>query len=51
MPRIFISYRRSDSQAIMGWIRDLVLPFFIKMGAKSMDWVHSYRVEWDRKVA
>ncbi|MDH2390818.1 FAD-dependent monooxygenase [Streptomyces sp. HNM0663] len=31
-------------------VRDLVLPFFLKLGVKATDPVYSYRVDWDRPV-
>jgi 2-polyprenyl-6-methoxyphenol hydroxylase-like FAD-dependent oxidoreductase len=33
------------------WFRDLVLPFFIKQGAKASEAVLSYKVEWEKEVA
>lgn len=33
------------------WLRDLVLPFFIRMGAKASEPVLSYKVEWEQEVA
>jgi 2-polyprenyl-6-methoxyphenol hydroxylase-like FAD-dependent oxidoreductase len=32
------------------FFRDLLLPFFVKMEAKKMDWVYSYKVNWDEKI-
>jgi 2-polyprenyl-6-methoxyphenol hydroxylase-like FAD-dependent oxidoreductase len=33
------------------WFRDLVLPFFIKQGAKASEPVLSYKVDWEQEVA
>jgi 2-polyprenyl-6-methoxyphenol hydroxylase-like FAD-dependent oxidoreductase len=40
---------RKIPNPIMGWFRDLMLPFFLKHGAGSMDWVYSYKVEWKKE--
>ncbi|QMW06152.1 FAD-dependent monooxygenase [Spirosoma foliorum] len=32
------------------FFRDLLLPFFVKMEAKKMAWVYSYKVDWEEKV-
>jgi hypothetical protein len=32
------------------WFRDLVLPFFIKQGAKASEAVLAYKVEWEKEV-
>lgn len=32
------------------FFRDLLLPFFVKMEAKKMDWVYSYKVDWNEKI-
>ncbi len=42
---------KAPSNAITRGIRDLVLPFFLKMGVKNTEEVYSYRVDWDEKVA
>ncbi|RRB02525.1 FAD-dependent oxidoreductase [Larkinella rosea] len=39
------------SNPVAVWFRDLVLPFFIKQGAKASEEVLSYKVEWEREVA
>ncbi|MFC5409478.1 FAD-dependent oxidoreductase [Larkinella bovis] len=33
------------------WFRDLMLPFFIRMGAKAAEPVLAYQVNWDEEVA
>ncbi|MVM30262.1 monooxygenase [Spirosoma sp. HMF4905] len=33
------------------FFRDLLLPFFVKMEAKKMDWVYSYKVDWNEKIS
>ncbi|HEX6384746.1 MAG TPA: FAD-dependent monooxygenase [Anaerolineae bacterium] len=40
---------RKIPNPIMGWFQDLMLPFFLKRGADSLDWVYSYIVEWKRE--
>jgi len=32
------------------FFRDLLLPFFVKMEAKKMDWVYSYKTNWEEKI-
>jgi 2-polyprenyl-6-methoxyphenol hydroxylase-like FAD-dependent oxidoreductase len=32
------------------FFRDLLLPFFVKLEARKMDWVYGYRVDWHRKL-
>lgn len=39
------------SNPVQGWFRDLTLPFFLRLGAKSTEWVYSYKVDWNRRVA
>lgn len=43
--------RKSPSGPFGRAVRDLVLPFFLKMGVKAIEPVYSYRVHWDEKVA
>jgi FAD-dependent urate hydroxylase len=43
--------RKSPSGPLGRAVRDLVLPFFLKMGVKAIEPVYSYRVPWDDKVA
>ncbi len=40
--------RKTVANPLAGWVRDLMLPFFIKLGASSMDWVYEYRVDWEQ---
>ena len=41
---------RKIPHPLLGWFRDLTLPFFLKAGsAQSASW-YSYRVAWDEKV-
>ena len=54
--RIIAGARRTGkgkvpSNALTRSLRDLVLPFFLKMGIKEAERIHSYRVDWDEKVA
>ena len=56
MERIVAGARRTGkgkvpSNALTRDLRDLVLPFFRKMGVKDAKRIHSYRVDWDEKVA
>ncbi len=32
------------------FFRDLLLPVFVKLEARKMDWVYGYRVDWNRKL-
>jgi len=54
--RIVAGARRTGNQkvpsnALTRSLRDLVLPFFLKMGVKDAERIYSYRVGWDEKVA
>jgi 2-polyprenyl-6-methoxyphenol hydroxylase-like FAD-dependent oxidoreductase len=44
--------RRGEQRALNNslalWLRDLLLPLFLRLDARSMDWVYSYRVNWER---
>ena len=42
--------RKGPTNALTRGIRDLVLPFFLKMGAKNAQKAYSYRVSWDERV-
>lgn len=42
---------KAPSNALTRGIRDLVLPFFLKRGVENTRRVHSYRVDWDERVA
>lgn len=33
------------------FFRDLLLPFFVKMEAKKMDWIYSYNVDWEERIS
>ena len=33
------------------FFRDLLLPVFVKLEARKMDWVYGYKVDWDRKLS
>lgn len=39
------------SNPVQGWFRDLTLPFFLRLGAKSTEWVYAYKVDWSQQVA
>jgi 2-polyprenyl-6-methoxyphenol hydroxylase-like FAD-dependent oxidoreductase len=43
--------RKAPTNALTRGIRDLVLPFFLKMGVKNAEKAYSYKVDWDEKVA
>lgn len=53
-----VQYGRSLGQAkimtnpIQVWFRDLLMPFFLKRFANpaALDWVYSYKVDWDEHV-
>ena len=40
------------TNAIQVWFRDLLAPFFLKLFANpaALDWVYSYKVDWDEPV-
>jgi FAD-dependent urate hydroxylase len=42
--------RKAPTNVLTRGIRDLVLPFFIKMAVKNAGKAYSYRVEWDEEV-
>ena len=46
--------RRNGSRKIphpvTGWVRDLALPLFLKLGAREATQMYSYKVVWDEKV-
>jgi 2-polyprenyl-6-methoxyphenol hydroxylase-like FAD-dependent oxidoreductase len=39
--------------AVARWFRDLLLPFFLKRftNARALDWLYTYKVDWNAKVA
>ncbi|GAB3340394.1 FAD-dependent monooxygenase [Larkinella ripae] len=39
------------SNPVAVWLRDLMLPFFIRMGAKASEPVLAYQVNWEQEVA
>ena len=43
---------KAMSNPIQVWFRDLMLPFFLKFSANptSLDWIYSYKVDWDEQV-
>lgn len=43
--------QKSPSGGFGRWTRDLVLPFFLKLGVKAAEPIYSYRVDWDERVA
>lgn len=44
------SNRKAPSNVVTRKLRDLVLPFFLKMGVKSAKQTYSYRIDWDDTV-
>lgn len=42
--------QKAPSGAFGRALRDLVLPFFLKMGVKQTEPVYSYRVDWDERI-
>lgn len=45
------SSRKGPTNALTRSLRDLMVPFFIKMGVRKARKAYSYRVEWDEEVA
>ncbi|MGF1471192.1 MAG: FAD-dependent oxidoreductase [Rubrobacteraceae bacterium] len=43
--------RKTPTNALTRGIRDLVLPFFLKLGVRNAGKAYSYRVDWDEKIA
>ncbi len=43
--------RKAPTNVLTRTIRDLVLPFFLKMGVKNAERAYSYRVDWDERAA
>lgn len=43
--------RKAPTNALTRAVRDLVLPFFLKMGVKNAREAHSYQVDWEEDVA
>lgn len=41
---------RKIPHPVMGWMRDLTLPFFLKLAARAATQIYTYKVSWDRKV-
>jgi 2-polyprenyl-6-methoxyphenol hydroxylase-like FAD-dependent oxidoreductase len=43
---------KTASNRIARWLRDLMLPYFLKRldGSKSLDWLYTYRVAWDEPL-
>ena len=46
--------RRNGSRKIphpvMGWVRDLMLPFFLRLGTRAATQTYAYKVAWDNEV-
>ncbi|MFD9226158.1 FAD-dependent monooxygenase [Streptomyces sp. NPDC060064] len=42
--------QKAASNGFQRGVRDLVLPFFLKLGVKATEPVYSYRVDWDETV-
>ena len=40
------------SNSVQVWLRDLMLPFFLKFFAtpNALDWIYAYKVDWDALV-
>jgi 2-polyprenyl-6-methoxyphenol hydroxylase-like FAD-dependent oxidoreductase len=49
------SRRNGSGKAVSGtvscWIRDRLLPFFLKLGAKAQQQQYGYRIDWTQRVA
>ena len=42
--------QKAPSNGLARTLRDLVLPFFLKMGVKSAEQAYAYHVDWDEPV-
>jgi FAD-dependent urate hydroxylase len=42
--------RKTPTNVITRGIRDLVLPFFLRIGVKSAEKAYSYRIDWDEEL-
>lgn len=42
--------QKAATNGLQRTVRDLVLPFFLKLGVKATLPVYSYRVDWDERV-
>jgi 2-polyprenyl-6-methoxyphenol hydroxylase-like FAD-dependent oxidoreductase len=43
--------QKAVANPIAGWLRDRLLPFFLKSSADSIGWVYAYRIAWETPVA
>jgi 2-polyprenyl-6-methoxyphenol hydroxylase-like FAD-dependent oxidoreductase len=43
--------RKAASNPVTRGIRDLILPFFLKLGVKGIQQVYAHTVEWEKRVA
>ncbi|HEU0113497.1 MAG TPA: hypothetical protein VFQ80_02420, partial [Thermomicrobiales bacterium] len=48
--------RRTGAQNVAAnpvglWLRDRLLPLFLKRGERANDWLHAYRVDWETPIA
>lgn len=43
---------KTAPNAVVRWLRDLMLPFILKASANSqaLDWVYTYKVDWDTAI-
>jgi 2-polyprenyl-6-methoxyphenol hydroxylase-like FAD-dependent oxidoreductase len=42
--------QKAITNPVSMFIRDLLLPLFIKLGTRSTDWLYGYRLDWDTPV-
>ncbi|MFS8513560.1 MAG: FAD-dependent monooxygenase [Planifilum fulgidum] len=47
-----IGNNKAVSNPILLWLRDMTMPFFLKLFASpnAHDWLYSYRVDWEERV-
>ncbi len=45
-----IGKQKTMTSPVKRWVRDRMLPVFLRFGTDSMDWLFGYRVEWDRQL-
>lgn len=46
-----IGQRKAPSTRMGAWIRDRLLPIFLKRAEEDSDWIYNYRIAWDAAVA
>ncbi|MCY1082825.1 FAD-dependent oxidoreductase [Archangium lansingense] len=41
---------KPGASPLADWVRDLLMPFFLKLGTRTTDGTYSYRIDWEQKV-